>query len=152
MKKTATFYLKTIMVILGALALISSAIMPIFTEKTYTYSGPSHVTSISSLEEPLWYCIILATAIVFALGYFFNRTVNVVLVFVLSPIFLIGIAVGTFLSTFRFNLFGPSVTVEIADGYKLTVGGFVLIMVATCISVLRKKTNKIRSTPDLLDE
>lgn len=152
MKRSPTFYIKTALAILGTLALVLSATMPILKEKTYSYSGPVHVRYISAVAHPLWYCIFLAAGIVFALGYFFNRTVNVVLVFVFAPLFTIGIGIATFLSTFSLHFFGPSVEKEVSDGYTLAVIGYLLVSIATCISVLRKKTHSKKQKTDLLDE
>lgn len=150
MKKSPTYFLKTLLLIFGGGLLLFSGFMPLI--RTFTVDHNMNGTSISGFDCPLWYAILIAAAIIFAIGYFFHTTVNKVLVFVFAPIFALVIMLLTFVFTFSIAIDPGDVILQIGEGYPIAVSGALLVVIATAISVLRKKEVKTTSHSDLLDE
>ncbi len=150
MKRTPVFYLKTTLLSIGTALLFISGFMPLI--RMFTLDHNINGTSISGFDCTLWYAILIAAAIIFAIGYFFHATVNKVLVFVFAPIFTLIIMFLTFVFTFSIAIDPGDAILQIGEGYPIAISGALLIVIATAISVLRKKEVKTTNHPDLLDE
>lgn len=156
MKKSLTFYLKTVLVCLGFLVILVSGIL-VFMEKTTIYLDrigqiQQSTLRFSGYTSKLWYAIVVAAVVVFAVGYFYHKTVNIVLVFVLAPFSAFAVFIYYVLSTFTISIDFPSTYTVLKDGFKMEVIGALLIFSATIISVLRpKRKEQAYSTKDLLD-
>lgn len=158
MKRTADYYIKTGLALIGAVFLIISGTLPILQDKIFFDSdewtqGLDHIEYTSPLNHPLWYSIVLSAIIVFALGYFYHKKVNKVLTYVFAPVLGLGIWLVTLHYTYSFNiLFGSRTIGETGEGYTFAVWGYVFVVLATFMSFAEKK--KIPETienEDLLD-
>ena len=138
----------------GALTLFTSGFMPIVLNAVVNYSNntawPQVTGEIIGFSNPLWYIILLFTSIIFATGYFFNKIINRVLVFVFIPLFVIGILFFTIVFTFTIAIDPGDPILMIGKGYYVTILGYLLVITATVISVLRKR-DLTKTNDTLLD-
>lgn len=156
MKRTPTFYIKTILVIIGFIILFLSGILVFSTVRIQDINDLSgmvdeEVFKTSGFRSWLWRTIIAGTVVIFAIGYFFNHIVNKVLVFVFIPVFAIALFFMSLLFTFNINIDFPARIYELNDGYTMAITGSTIVLTATIVSVLRKKTAKVTSDGELLD-
>jgi hypothetical protein len=156
MKKSPTYFLKTLLLIFGGGLLLFSGFMPMI--RTYTLdfvlnrSVENFQGSISGFQSPLWYAIVILTTILVAIGYFSNGTVNRILFFVLAPIFTCIVLFLTFVFTFSIAMDPGEIILKTGKGYQVAILGALMVVAATFISVLRKNQQKFdHHTEYLLD-
>lgn len=155
MQKSPTYFLKTLLLIIGGGLLLFSGFMPIIRAYKMDFDssrvGETFQSTISGFKSPLWYAIVLLTAILVSIGYFRNGTVNRVLFFVLTPIFACAIPFLSFIFTFSIAIDPGDIFLEMGKGYLMSIVGAGMVVIATFISVLRKRKKSEAQTSDLLD-
>ncbi len=157
MKKTPEFYLKTLLLFVGGFLLLLSSFMSTIDKSVLDFSmnnqSPTKITGgIVGFHCLLWYMILLGTVIIFAIGYFFNNTINRILVSVFTPIFAIGIMFFTFVFTFSIAIDPGDPILMLGNGYTVTIFGALLVIVATFISVFQPKAIQKKVNQELLDD
>ena len=152
MKKSFAFYLKTAFLLIGTILIISAGFSPV--QSQLVFNGPEFSDTVdvvqNGIHHLLWYVLLFLTGIIFSIGYFYNKTVNRVLLYVFIPVFAV---VFLFFSVLSIMTWGATPFVpHLEYGYELMCYGSILVITATLISVHRKTKSKATiSNSDLLD-
>lgn len=153
MKRSFTFYLKTVLLLIGVILIIIAGFKPVTSQLQFK-EPENYETLVDTFElghqNFLWYLQIIFITILFSIGYFFNGLVNRILIYSLTPIFAV---IFLFLSAMSMNTWGATPFVPHFEyGYELMCYGSILVITATLISVHRKTKSKATiSNSDLLD-
>lgn len=154
MKRSFVFYLKTTLLLVGALLILIAGFSPLESQYQFMNQSGEFEDAVqvitTGINHILWYILVFGTAVVFSVGYFSNRLANKVLVYVFTPLFALVFLFFTAITTITWGA-TPFVP-QLEYGYLLMVYGSVLVLTATIISVHRGTPKTISSDKDLLDE
>jgi hypothetical protein len=154
MKRSFVFYLKTTLLLMGAALILLAAFSPVESQYQYLNQSGEFEDAVkvvtTGFNHILWYVLVFGTAVVFSVGYFFNRLVNKVLVYVFTPLFALIFLFFTAITTITWGA-TPFIP-RLQYGYLLMVYGSVLVLTATIISVHRGTPKTISNDKDLLDD
>lgn len=138
---------RIVFLIVGILVLLLSSSI-VFLE-TYHING-GYVTREAGADHPLYWIIVGEAVTLFLIGYFFRKTVNVVLFYVFLGLFIISQILGWIILNANFMNYYTSDISSI--GFYITILGFAFIISATGISLHRKKVEMTEGNDDLLDQ
>ena len=136
--------------IIGGLLLFVSAFLQF--ESTDHFIGNSEeIRSIYTygLTDPFWYVILICSVVIFSIGYFTQGLAFRILVYifsVLGSIFIYFVALLTGVG-WGATPFIPQKEI----GFDFSIIGYILIIIATIISMHTKKKNSAVDASDLLD-
>ncbi len=154
MKRSFVFYLKTALLLIGAILILIAAFSPVESQYQYMNQSGEFEDAVevvtTGINHFLWYILVFGTAVVFSVGYFSNRLMNKVLVYVFTPLFALVFLFFTAVATITWGA-TPFVP-RLQYGYLLMIYGSILVLTATIISVHKGKSKTISNDKDLLDE
>ncbi len=136
--------------IIGGSLILGSAFLPF--ESNDDFIGISEeikTTYTYGLTNPLWYLILMCTTVIFSIGYFTQGLAFRILVYIFSFLCSIFIYFVTLLTGVGWGATPFIPQKEI--GFALSVFGYILIIIATIISMHTKK-KKPSDAFDLLDD
>ncbi|AEA44656.1 hypothetical protein [Fluviicola taffensis] len=150
MNKSSIFYFKTAFILIG-FTLLS---LGFFTEFQSTCRYVDDFEDIVPISIPgskstLWYFFSLGSVAIFLIGFFFGNLANKILVYCVTGILSPFIGFMTLISQAGW---GNPCGYYPEHGYYLTLLGSLLVLVATIISMHRKKKIVATPTNELLDQ
>ncbi|MNU61082.1 hypothetical protein D3C71_502850 [compost metagenome] len=137
--------------IIGGLLLLGSAFLQFESKQDFIGNSEEIKTTYTyGLTNPLWYLILICTTIIFSIGYFTQGLAFRILVYIFSFLCSIFIYFVTLLTGVGWGATPFIPQKEI--GFVLSIFGYIIIIIATIISMYTKKKKSSGDTSDLLDE